>query len=117
MLLVPRAALPCVISAMALAIAQLERVQSAIDQGEEWPPDYDGNDVWVLRIGMEALKAAERDGREEVDLSGKPLWFVCQSLPEYVGCNMRSLSAEEYAGLKRVYEQAPSVASGEFPAR
>ena len=117
MFIVPLAAMPHVIVAAEQELARLMAVHKAV--GDDWPADFDINDIPIFEIALKALRLANRTRTKDVFLSSKPLWFLLAALPHYVSANNKALSSQEYAALKRVYaQQLPGLAKRfPFPER
>lgn len=117
MFTVPLAAMPHVIVAAEQELARLVAVQDEV--GDDWPADFDPNDIPMFMIALKELRVANSARTEEVNLSGKILWFLLAVLPDYVSANNKTLSPQEYAALKLVYaRQVPAAAKRiPFPER
>jgi hypothetical protein len=113
MFTVPLAAMPHVIVAAEVELARLVAVERAV--GDDWPADFDRNDIPMFMIALKELRLANSTQTEEVFLSGKILWFLLDTLPDYVRANNNTLSSQEYAALKRVYAQQVPARAKRFP--
>lgn len=99
MYVIPMIAIPHFIAALK---DQVEREKEmAITYGEDWPEDYDANDLPLYELILRKLEEAFTNQREEIGLSGKPLMFMFLPLPAYLESKGASLKPEE----RRVMEQ------------
>jgi hypothetical protein len=117
MLVVPLEAMPHLVAATRQELSRQEAMRTQALAEDEWPNGYDCNDAPLFEMALHALAAAQSNGSEQVDLSGKALWFLTKLLPEYVGRNIGELSELEYEALRTVYRQKLTSCAGEFPAR
>ena len=115
MLVVLPEAMPHLIAATRQELSRLEAIRRL--SNDTWPEEYDLNDGPLLEMALHALALAQSNGSDQVDLSGKALWFLTGLLPEYVSRNFGDLSDQEYEAFRSVYQQKPVSYAGEFPAR
>ena len=98
MVVVPKIALPHLI------VALTEEIERQLEIGarpeDERPDGYDGNDVGLFNMGLEAVTHAFEIGTEEVDISGKPQWFMVLPVRQYMEAKAASLTADESRALE-----------------
>jgi hypothetical protein len=95
---------------------EIER-QRAIAELEEdsWPIDYDGNDAPLYRMARESLRVVHSGEDGQLDLSGKPLWFMLELIKSYVANYRSRISPAEYSALKKLYLEHHPWRDQEFP--
>jgi hypothetical protein len=98
MLLVSALALPHLITAAKQEQQRLMALHQAV--GDDWPPEFDPNDIWLFDIIIQDLAAALENNRQEIDLTGKPLAFLLAIIPNYLAENRDRLSSEESQSLE-----------------
>src|SRR5689334_8355879 len=105
MFFVPKIAVPHLITALKQELARLRKIAETDE--DNWPEDFDGNDLPLFETALAALKYASEHQTEEVQISGKALVFMLFVVPGYVKANKSTLRAEEYQALKQVYDRHP----------
>lgn len=100
--LVPPAVVGHLIAAVAQEVAELERVGRAC--GDNWPDDYDPNDLAIYRGLLTWLSSGATDGITiEGSLTSKPMEFLMLLVPRYVHNNRASISESDTAAIFRAY--------------
>ncbi|QUD86155.1 hypothetical protein [Phenylobacterium montanum] len=115
MLVVSQRAMPHLI---ALAEQEIARNRAIHEEcGDDWPDDFDANDIHVFEIMLESLLAVQGRGEAIVDFTGKPGWFLLGALPDYVKRLGPSLTNEDFSSLEHVYVQGALPGARPFPTR
>jgi len=89
--------------AVADEIASLEQMGQRLGPSEDWPHDYDPNDLAMYRGALGWFQANLDTGPQMVDASSKPMRFIMSLVPHYVREKGHSLSSAELDGLYRAY--------------
>jgi hypothetical protein len=74
MLSVSALALPHLIIAAKQEQQRLMALHQAV--GDNWPPEFGPNDIWLFDIIIQELETALQNNSQEIDLAGKPLAFL-----------------------------------------
>jgi hypothetical protein len=114
MISVDTQALPLLLDAADRELRRLKAVRAAV--GDDWPTDFDANDIPIFEIIVSATAEAVRTHSSKLDLAGKTLWFLLDLLPAYVQENAVRLSFEQYQALKHVYASQLEGRKVAFPA-
>jgi hypothetical protein len=100
MLSVSAWALPHLIIAAKQEQQRLMALHQAV--GDQWPPEFDPNDIWLFGGIVQDLETALQNSSSEIDLAGKPLAFFKAIIPGYLAENRDQLSIEEYKSLETI---------------
>ena len=84
-------------------IMRLKAIQE--ECGEEWPPDFDPNDIYMFESVLSELYDHSEYGYDEDHFDSKPFRFFVALIPEYVRTNFNSLTDEVRSALFRVYSE------------
>lgn len=113
--LVPPAVVGHLIAAVTQEVAELERVGRAC--GDNWPDDYDPNDLAIYRGLLTWLNSRAADGvLIEGSLASKSMEFLMMLVPRYVRDHHASISESDSAAIFRAYVEYIALLSLEqFP--
>lgn len=98
---------PIVIQHGIVALEQeIARLQTIHEEcGDEWPPDFDPSDIWLLDSVLKEFCAYKVSGYNEEYWNGKHFRSFVALIPEYVRTNFHSLTDEVRSALFRVYSE------------
>jgi hypothetical protein len=100
MLSVSALALPHLMIAAKQEQQRLMALHQAV--GDDWPPGFDPNDIWLFDIIIQDLAAALQNNSPEIDLTGKPLAFLLAIIPNYLAENRDRLASDESQSLETI---------------
>ena len=83
--------------------------------GDDWPPEFDANDIPLFNIAIHSLRSTIQNGGSESDLAGKPLHFLLALVPEYVNRVRHDLTGDDYKALKLIYSHQSASRVVPFP--
>jgi hypothetical protein len=79
-------------------IDRLERIHQ--ECGDDWPDDFDANDIWMLRQMLPHIPVST-EGTVAVEYpSSKPVQFTMALIPGYLSTNRDRLSGAEVKALE-----------------
>jgi hypothetical protein len=82
---------------------RLKVIQDAC--GEEWPPDFDPNDISMFESVLSELHTNSEYGYDEYNFYDKPFRFFIALIPEYVRAHFHVLTDEVRSALFRFYSE------------
>jgi hypothetical protein len=100
MLSVSALALPHLMIAAKQEQQRLMALHQAV--GDNWPPEFDPNDIWLFGAIVQDLETALQNSSREIDLAGKPLAFLLAIMPDYIAANRDRLSSDECISLETI---------------
>lgn len=114
---------PCVLGHLIKMIddelARQISVNDGLDPDDDWPPEYDPNDIGIYQIIQKALRVAETDPQHHLELGHlKVLHFFLMIIPQYVQNNLDSLTFEQFCIFRNLIEQNSAAHPwllGKFP--
>jgi len=83
--------------------------------GDDWPPEFDANDIPLCDIAIESLMSTIQNGGSVSDLAGKPLHFLLALVPGYVNRMRDDLTTDDYEALKLIYSYQSASRVIPFP--
>lgn len=102
MAVVQRCALPHLIAANSAEITRLKDIDQ-LDE-DNWPEEFDPNDVHLHILVGEQLQAASTEAGEEIELHDwKGLRFLARLIPQYVADNQSVLPQNVVAALATIH--------------
>lgn len=112
----PPAVVRHLISALEVEVARLEKIADTIGD-DDWPHDYDPNDLALFRGGLSALRKTAESGGSQDWACNKPCRFMIGLLPGYVRSNLSSLSESDYSAVFHAYAEFTMKCCLELMAR
>lgn len=114
---------PCVLGHLIKMIddelARQISVNDGLDPDDDWPPEFDPNDIGIYQIIQKELRLTESDPKHHLELGdSKVLHFFLMIIPQYVQNNLGSLSFEQFCILRNLIEQNSTASHwllGKFP--
>lgn len=104
MLRIPSIARHHVVTACKLEKERIEAIQAALGDNDDWPADYDPNDIPLYAMILDTLEGMiECDGFYEADINGKVLAFVWIAVYEYLSQHAHSIPPIEFESLQWAY--------------
>jgi hypothetical protein len=104
MLTIPSKAIFHLQASVITRLARWIEIQNSLAEEDDWPEDYDPNDIPIYMSILKVLLNADyRNDHKYPYSNGKFLWFMTMLIPEYVEKNMSHMSDASYKALKQVY--------------
>ena len=86
-------------------VSALEKIGRSLRAEDEWPDDYDPNDLAYYRGALIELRKQARSGMDIENPFTKPVEFLMKLIPRYARENRSSIPPEDLAAIQDTYSR------------